>query len=149
MRDACLMRRRAFSRVGGDESLGMRIGSKTIASTIWSPSDLLRLVASPVITEYVGGRCPPRLPCERNQARLSFVRSTLPWFLSIPMQSAPFSNASPKIVPEPQKGSSRTLPFETPEMLTSRRASREDSEIPDVTYGLSVDLSLNPSVSGM
>src|ERR1700688_4000385 len=64
------------------------------------------------------------------------------------MQSAPFSKASPRIVPEPQKGSSRTLPLETPEMLTSRRAKREESEIPEVTNGLSVDLSLNPSVSG-
>ena len=40
MKEACLMRRRALSRMGGDVSLGMRIGSETIASTIWSPSDL-------------------------------------------------------------------------------------------------------------
>src|ERR1022692_1868059 len=128
MTDACLLRRRALSREGGDESLGMRIGSETIASTIWSPSDFRRLVASPAITEYEGGRF-PRWPWERNQARFFLVRSTLPWFLSIPMQSAPFSRASPRTVPDPQNGSSRTWPSETPAMLTRRRAKREESEI--------------------
>src|ERR1700681_4786177 len=65
------------------------------------------------------------------------------------MQSTPFSKASPRIVRDPQNGSSRTWPLETPAMLTSRRARREEREMPEVMYGLSVERSLNPSVPGM
>ena len=57
------------------------------------------------------------------------------------MQFTPATIASERIVPEPQKGSSITSPFESPPRLNRTFASLDDMEIWELTTGLSLDLS--------